>query len=136
VFRLAPDPVGTLRSTAVSAPRNVDEYIAAAPETVQPMLTELRETIRAAAPRADERISYGMPYYHLNGRLTYFQAHTNHIGLYAFSLEDARAVGLAEHMAAKSTLQFPLDQPLPLAAIRKLIEQRVTTNEAKGGRSS
>jgi hypothetical protein len=64
------------------------------------------------------------------------QAHARHIGLYAFSQEDARAVGLEEHMAAKSTLQFPLDQPLPLAAIRKLIEQRVTTSEAKGGASS
>jgi uncharacterized protein YdhG (YjbR/CyaY superfamily) len=120
----------------MSAPRNVDEYIAAAPEAVQPMLHSLRETIQAAAPGADERISYGMPYYHLHGRLAYFQAHARHIGLYAFSLEDARAVGLEQHMSAKSTLQFPLDQPLPIAAIRSLIQQRVRTTEAKGGQSS
>ena len=116
---------------AMSAPRNVDEYIAAAPEAVRPMLTELRETIRAAAPEAEERISYGMPYYYLRGRLAYFQAHARHIGLYAFNLEDARAVGLERHMSAKSTLQFPLDQPLPLAAIRSLIEQRVRTAAAE-----
>jgi uncharacterized protein YdhG (YjbR/CyaY superfamily) len=115
----------------MSAPRNVDEYIAASPEAVRPMLTELRETIRAAAPEADERISYGMPYYHLHGRLTYFQAHARHIGLYAFNLEDARAVGLEQHVSAKSTLQFPFDQPLPLAAIRNLIQQRARTIEAK-----
>ena len=72
--------------------RDVDGYIAAAPEAARPLLTELRETIRAAAPQAEERISYGMPYYHLHGvRLTYFQAHTRHIGLYAFAAEDARA---------------------------------------------
>jgi uncharacterized protein YdhG (YjbR/CyaY superfamily) len=97
------------------------------------MLTELRETIRKAAPEADERISYGMPYYHLNGRLAYFQAHAHHIGLYPFTLEEARAVGLEQHVAAKATLQFPLDQPLPLAAIHKLIEQRAKTNKAKVG---
>jgi uncharacterized protein YdhG (YjbR/CyaY superfamily) len=120
----------------MSAPHSVDEYIAAAPEAVQPMLNELRETIRAAAPQADERISYNMPYYHLHGRLAYFQAHARHIGLYAFTLDDARAVGLEQHMSAKSTLHFPLDQPLPRTAIRRLIQERVRTNEAKGGETA
>lgn len=109
----------------MTAPKSVDEYIAGAPAAIQLMLTALRETIRAAAPDAEERISYGMPYYSLNGRLAYFQAHAHHIGLYAFSAEDARAVGLEQHLAAKATLQFPLDQPLPLPAIRRLIEKRV-----------
>jgi uncharacterized protein YdhG (YjbR/CyaY superfamily) len=117
--------------------RDVDSYIAAAPERARSLLAELRETILAAAPEAEERISYGMPYYHLSGvRITYFQAHTRHIGLYAFSVEDARAVGLEDHMAAKSTLQFPLDQPLPTSAIRRLIEQRVSATAAKGGAKS
>jgi len=114
--------------------RDVDSYIAAAPEGARPVLTELRATIWAAAPEAEEKISYGMPYYHLHGvRLTYFQAHSRPIGLYAFTVEDARAVGLEQHMAAKATLQFPLDQPLPTAAIRRLIEQRVKATAAKGG---
>jgi uncharacterized protein YdhG (YjbR/CyaY superfamily) len=121
---------------AMSAPQSVDEYIAAAPEAVRPMQNELRETIRAAAPEADERISYGMPYYHLHGRLAYFQAHARHIGLYAFNLDDARAVGLEQHMSAKSTLQFRLDQPLPVAAIRSLILQRVAAIETEGDKSS
>ncbi len=99
------------------------------------MLTELRETIRKAAPEADERISYGMPYYHLDGRLAYFQAHSHHIGLYPFTLDEARAAGLEERVAAKATLQFPLDQPLPRAAIRRLVEQRAKTNMAKPGKT-
>jgi uncharacterized protein YdhG (YjbR/CyaY superfamily) len=116
--------------------RDVDLYIAAAPEEAQPLLRELRETIRAAAPEAEERISYGMPYYELRGvRLTYFHAHTHHIGLYAFTAEDARAVGLEEHVAAKATLQFPMDQPLPRSAIRRLIEQRVQATGAKASRN-
>jgi uncharacterized protein YdhG (YjbR/CyaY superfamily) len=111
---------------------DVDGYIAAAPEGARPLLNELREAIRASAPKAEEGISYGMPSYHLHGvRLTYFQAHARHIGLYAFTVEDARDVGLEQHMAAKSTLHFPLDQPLPTSAIKRLIEQRVNTIAAK-----
>jgi uncharacterized protein YdhG (YjbR/CyaY superfamily) len=117
--------------------RDVDSYIAAAPEGARPLLTELRETILATAPEAEERISYGMPYYHLNGvRLTYFQAHTRHIALYAFNVEDARAVGLEQHMAAKSTLHFPLDHPLPTSSIRRLIEHRMKATATKGGAKS
>ena len=117
--------------------RDVDSYIAAAPEGARPLLTELRETILASAPEAEERISYAMPYYHLNGvRLTYFQAHTRHIALYAFNVEDARAVGLEQHMAAKSTLHFPLDHPLPTSAIRRLIEHRMTATATNGGAKS
>ena len=120
----------------MGAPRTVDEYIDAASEAARPMLIELREAIRAAAPQADERISYGMPSYHLHGRLTYFQAHARHIGLYAFSMEDARAVGLEQHMSAKATLQFPLDRSLPVAAIHNLIQERVRTNQANSGEAA
>ena len=117
--------------------RDVDSYIATASEGARPLLNELRATIRAAAPDAEERISYGMPYYHLHGvRLTYFQANTRHISMYAFTAEDARAVGLEQHMAAKSTLHFPLDHPLPTSAIRRLIEHRVKATAIKGGAKS
>ena len=113
--------------------RDVDSYIATAPQHARPLLKELRETVRAAAPEAEERISYGMPSYNVNGvRLTYFQAHSRHIGLYAFTVEDARVVGLEQHMAAKATLQFALDQPLPTSAIRRLIEQRAKAIGATG----
>jgi uncharacterized protein YdhG (YjbR/CyaY superfamily) len=120
----------------VGTPKNVDEYIAGTPAATRPMLAELRATIRAAAPDADERISYGMPFYHLNGRLAYFQKHAHHIGLYPFTLDEAGAVGLEQHIVAKATLQFPLDQPLPLAAIRKLIEHRVKTKGARAAHTT
>ncbi|MFZ0127788.1 MAG: DUF1801 domain-containing protein [Candidatus Dormiibacterota bacterium] len=122
----------------MSPPSGVDEYIAEASVDVRPMLEDLRKTIRAAAPEADERLSYGMPYYYLGGRLTYFQAHVHHIGLYAFGPDEARAVGLEQHMSSKATLRFPLDEPLPLAAIGMLIRNRVksikATTRAKASR--
>lgn len=116
---------------AVSRPETVADYIAAAPKSLQPMLQQLRDTIRAAAPDADERISYGMPFYYLHGRLAYFKAHARHIGLYPCSVEEASAAGLERYMAAKATLQLPLDQPLPLDAIRVLIHNRAMSNAAK-----
>ncbi len=77
-----------------------------------------------------------MPFYHLNGGLAYFQRHAHHVGLYPFTLEEARAVGLESHVAARATLQFSLDQPLPLAAITKLIEQRVKTKSARAAQTT
>jgi uncharacterized protein YdhG (YjbR/CyaY superfamily) len=116
------------------AVRDVDAYIAEAPETARPQLTELRALIREEAPEADEQISYGMPSYRLHDvRLTYFQAHMRHIGLYAFNAEDARAVGLDGHMGSKSTLHFALDEPLPASALRRLIQQRVDAIGTQGG---
>jgi uncharacterized protein YdhG (YjbR/CyaY superfamily) len=120
----------------MTVPRSVDEYIAASPTVVQRMLQQLREIIRAAAPEAEERISYGMPYYYFGGRLAYFQAHSHHLGLYSFSLEDARAAGLEQYTSAKATLQFPFDQPLPTAGIHTLVENRVNSVKAMGGRTA
>jgi uncharacterized protein YdhG (YjbR/CyaY superfamily) len=116
---------------AMSGPATVADYIASAPEGLQPKLRELNDIIHTAAPDAEERLSYGMPYFHLHGRLVYFTAHTHHIGMYPFSVDEARAAGLEQYAAAKGTLQFPLDQPLPLTAIRVLIEHRVARNEAQ-----
>ena len=65
--------------------KDVDEYIALAPKEVQAKLKKLRATIMAAAPNAQERISYGMPYYYYKGRLVYFQLWPKHIGIYALA---------------------------------------------------
>jgi len=114
-------------------PRDVDEYIDEAPAPARPTLQQLRETIRAAAPQADERISYKMPYYHYHGRLAYFSAHAHHVGLYPFNASDVDGTELQKYAAAKATLQFPFDEPLPVAAIRRLIQQKALDNEKKGG---
>lgn len=112
----------------------VDAYIAAAPKAAQPLLRQLRAAIKAEAPNATERLSYGMPYYDLDGRLVYFALHAKHIGLYPVGHAD-RATELEKYLTGKGTLQLPLDQPLPIAAIRRLVKRRVKENEAHAGRA-
>ncbi len=104
----------------------VEEYIAAQPAKVQPILRKLRALIKKAAPKAEESISYRMPAYKLNGvPLIYFSAWKKHIGMYPVPLEDTGAMkALASYRAAKGTLRFPLEQPIPFAAIKKLVVSR------------
>lgn len=110
----------------------VDEYIAAFPEAVQRVLRELRQTIRAAAPQAEEKIAYGMPTFTLHGNLIHFAAHKAHIGLYPTpSGVEAFQEALAGYKNAKGSVQFPLDQPLPLELIRRIVEFRVQENLQK-----
>jgi len=111
---------------------NVDDYIAQAPEEVRTTLQELRATIKAAAPGAEERISYGMPFYEYKGRLVYFQLWKNHIGLYALShiVEEYKSE-LQGYVADKGTLRFPLNEKLPLALIGKLVQTQVRRNDEK-----
>ena len=108
----------------------VDEYIAAAPSEAQSLLRKVRAIIKANAPKAEERISYRMPYYDYHGRLVYFAAHRNHVGLYALG-QTHEAEGLQKYVAAKGTLQFRFDEPLPEARIAALIRKRVRENEAR-----
>lgn len=110
--------------------KSVDEYISQAPKKYQDMLRELRAAIKATAPKAEEKISYGMPYYGYKGRLAYFALSKNHIGLYipppviANHKEDLKG-----YKTATATVQFPLDKKLPLALIRRLVKARVKINE-------
>jgi uncharacterized protein YdhG (YjbR/CyaY superfamily) len=118
-------------------PRDVDAYLAAAPAEARPHLRRLREIIRAGAPKAVEKISYGMPFYELNGRLIYFGGWKKHVALYAaLPGNDLYARELKKYMAAKSTLQFPVDQPLPETLIKKLVKTRVKENEARARAAS
>ena len=107
--------------------RAVDAYIAAAPRAAQPHLRRLRDVIKGAAPKAEEKISYGMPFYEYRGRLLYFAAFKKHVGLYAVG----EAKGLQKYFYGASTLRFPFDEPLPAAQISKLVKARVKENEAK-----
>lgn len=105
----------------------IKEYIAAQPKTVQPILRKLHATIKSAAPKAEESISYKIPTFKLNNSvLIYFAAWKTHIGMYPVPLFDDGAMkALAKYRAAKGTLRFPLDEPLPLPAIKKLVSARV-----------
>jgi uncharacterized protein YdhG (YjbR/CyaY superfamily) len=108
----------------------VDAYIAAAPRAAQPPLRQLRELIKSAAPKSEEGISYGMPYYRYHGHLVYFSVFKKHIGLYPVGNAD-KHLGMGEYMTGKGTYRFPLDQPLPVAEIRRLLKTRVKENEQK-----
>jgi uncharacterized protein YdhG (YjbR/CyaY superfamily) len=108
----------------------VGAYIAAAPKAAQPHLRQLRALIKEAAPKAEERISYRMPHYRYRGRLVYFAAFDDHIGLYPAGYAE-KYKDLRKYMSGKGTLRFPLDEPLPAALIKRYIKTRVMENEAK-----
>ncbi|MCC7446682.1 MAG: DUF1801 domain-containing protein [Anaerolineae bacterium] len=105
----------------------IDEYINAFPEDVRATLQTLRQTIREEVPNARETIKYGMPTFTLNGNLVYFGAWKKHIGLYPVSTAmEASIQELATYKTSgKGTVQFPLNQPLPLSLIRKIVQFRV-----------
>jgi len=92
----------------------------------------MRQTIRKAAPEAVEAISYGMPALKLNGNLVYFAAFKDHIGFYPVpSGIEAFSVELAPYVTGKGTIRFPLDQPVPLDLVAKVVKFRVKENLAK-----
>lgn len=111
---------------------NVDAYIASFPTDVQVMLQELRATIKKAAPKAEEVISYEMPAYKYKGMLVYFAAYKNHIGFYPTSSGIAAfKKELSVYKGAKGSVQFPLNKALPLSLISKIVKYRVNENQKK-----
>ena len=102
-------------------PATIDEYIAAFPDDVQRLLQAMRETIKAAAPHAEETINYGMPTFRLKGNLVHFGAARHHIGFYPTpSAIEAFKEQLSAYKGAKGSVQFPLDQPLPLDLVAEI----------------
>jgi len=113
---------------------SIDEYITSFPRNIQKILGELRATIKAAAPGAEEKISYQMPTFTFHGNLVYFAAHKNHIGFYPgtfVSVLQAFNNEISSYVDGKGTLKFPLDKPLPLELISKIVKFRVTENLKK-----
>ena len=118
---------------ATVVPETVDQYIAAFPADVKKRMQQLRKTIKAAAPKADEVISYQMPGYKYFGMLVYFAAYKNHIGFYPGAggvLEFYKE--LSSFKSAKGSVQFPHDRPIPFEIISKIVKFRVKQNEEKG----
>lgn len=114
---------------------SVDAYLRMHPPVVRKRLAALRALIRKAAPDALEKISYGIPAYALEGRLLYFAAHTEHIGVYPVTQAVRRELGdaLAPYLSAKakSTIRLPNDRPLPLALLTKVVKVRVRENKQR-----
>lgn len=108
---------------------NIDEYIAQCEPEVQPLLHEVRKTIREAAPDATEKISYRMPTYYLFGNLVHFAAFKRHIGLYpGASGVEHFAQKLAGYHTSKGAIQLPIDKPMPHELIREIVRFRVDEN--------
>ena len=115
-----------------SQSENIDEYIRGFPKEIQNLLKEMKSTIQKAAPDAEEAIKYAMPTFVLNGNLVHFAAYKNHIGFYpAPSGIDAFKKELSVYKGGKGTVQFPLDKPLPLNLITKIVKFRIEQNLGK-----
>jgi uncharacterized protein YdhG (YjbR/CyaY superfamily) len=111
---------------------SIDEYIATFPEDIQTLLEAVRATIKASAPDAEERISYQMPTFALNGNVVHFAALKNHIGLYPTpSGIEAFKDELSMYESTKGAVRFPISQPLPMELISKIVQFRVTENLKK-----
>jgi uncharacterized protein YdhG (YjbR/CyaY superfamily) len=111
---------------------NVDDYIANFPKATQTILKQVRVTIKKAAPKAEEVISYGMPAYKLNGMLVFFAGYENHIGFYATPTGHAGfKKELSVYKQGKGSVQFPIYEPMPLSLITKIVKFRVKENQLK-----
>src|SRR5262249_40050010 len=116
-------------------PRTIDEYLAAVREDQRAALEKLRKTIKAAAPQAEECISYGLAAFRLHGKpLVAFGAAANHCAFYPMSAATVAAhqEELAAYETSKGTIRFPADRPLPAALVRKLVKARVAENDLAG----
>ena len=111
---------------------SVNEYIATADPQAKKALKDIRKTIRSAAPKAEEVISYQIPGYKYHGMLVFFAAWKNHISLYPapWGAESLKKE-MAAYEGSKGTIKFPLDKPMPLTLIKKMVKYRVKENEMK-----
>jgi uncharacterized protein YdhG (YjbR/CyaY superfamily) len=117
------------------APQNIDEYIANFPKDIQEILEKIRAVVKTVAPDAEEKISYQMPTFFLNGNLVHFAAFKKHIGLYPTpsGITEFNDQLLA-YVKAKGSVQFPLDQPIPYDLIGKITAFRAEENLAKAAK--
>ena len=113
-------------------PKDIDTYIARFPANVRAILEKVRTTIRAAAPEAEETISYQMPAFKQHGILVYFAAWKKHIGIYPpVSGDKAVEKAVARYAGPKGNLQFPLDEPIPYGLIERIVKLRVKQDSAR-----
>lgn len=112
--------------------RTIDEYISKYPEEVQVILQRFRDTIKKAAPKAEETISYQMPAFKQDGMLVYFAGWKTHIGFYPVSSAIKEfSKELSKFDGSKGTVKFPIDKPVPYGLISRIVKFRVKENQAK-----
>ncbi|HLF64346.1 MAG TPA: DUF1801 domain-containing protein [Saprospiraceae bacterium] len=111
--------------------KTVDEYFSTLPRESKEIMQKVRDAIGQAAPKAEEVISYNMPAFRLQGYLVAYAAHKEHIGFYPTpSGIEAFKTDIAKYQWAKGSVQFPLDKPMPIALIKKIVKYRVGENQA------
>ncbi len=115
-----------------SPPTPITDYILQFPADVQQKLNELRTAILEIVPDATEKIAYGIPTFYVKGNLVHFAAYKSHIGFYpgASGIETFQSE-LTQYKLSRGTVQFPLDQPLPMELIRRIVRYRLAENLAK-----
>jgi uncharacterized protein YdhG (YjbR/CyaY superfamily) len=116
---------------SMKGPATVDEYMADLPEKERAVLSNLRKTIKAAAPQAEETISYGMPGYKYQGMLVYFAAFKNHCSFFpGSSMLEHFGKEVKPYQTSKGTLQFTVEKPIPATLVKKIVKERMKQNEA------
>jgi uncharacterized protein YdhG (YjbR/CyaY superfamily) len=111
---------------------NITEYVNAFPPGTKVLLQQVRNAIKKAAPKAEEVISYNMPAFKQHGNLVYFAGYKNHIGFYPMpSAIKQFAKELSVYKGAKGSVQFPIDEPMPVNLITKIVKFRVKENLEK-----
>jgi uncharacterized protein YdhG (YjbR/CyaY superfamily) len=127
------NPVNQLKTAVMTTVKTVDEYLSLFPEAQRNVLQQIRETIKQAAPTAEETVSYGMPAYKLNGVLVYFGGFKNHCSFFpaGSSLIKQFSSELKGYNTSKGTIQFQLAEPIPFKLISKMVRERVKQNAAK-----
>jgi uncharacterized protein YdhG (YjbR/CyaY superfamily) len=116
-----------------AAPKNIDEYLARVPQPARSTLSRIRAVIRSVAPpEATEAISYGIPAFKYKGMLVWFAAFSKHCSLFpGSSVIEAFKDELEGFSISKGTIQFPVDKPLPVALVKKLVKARIVENERR-----
>ena len=113
-------------------PATVEEYLMLFPPATRKILEKVRDTIRKAAPAAKEYMGYGMPAYNHNGPLVYFGGYKQHVGFYATPTGHSQfSKELSRYKQGKGSVQFPLEEPMPLALISRIVAYRIKENASK-----
>lgn len=123
-----------MKSIGKTAPaRSVDDYLAMLPENSRAALKRLRKTIKVAAPKAVEKISYRMPMYNYLGMLVAFAAFKDHCSFFVMSPSVMKAHKdlLRRYDTAEGTIRFTIDKPLPATLVKRLVKARIEENEEK-----
>lgn len=114
----------------MTKPKNVDVYIAGAPKDIQKRLKIIRTLVQECAPKAEEKISYGMPYYGYNGRLVYFAYFKKHIGIYIMPrFLEGFEKQIETYRSGRATLQILNDQKIPIGLLTKILKHAVSLTE-------